>query len=309
MVSARTFEAIGTRCKVLAESEAAVEQVLAIAVDRVQALDQAASRFRTDSELSSLPRGSWQPISPVLAEVLAAALRTARLTDGLVDPTVGQAVTALGYDTDFEAVRSRRPAQPPARRQVVPGAHRILLDRDGRQVLIPHHITVDVGASAKAWAADWIARACARQLDAGVLVNLGGDLAIAGPAPVAGWRIAIDDGTTPPDGQPVVTLRSGGMATSSTRRRAWRSGERRVHHIIDPRTGDSATDVWQAATVTAASCELANAASTAAVVLGTEAPQWLARRGLPARLMSARGIPVFVGSWPDDQTHLKRRSA
>ncbi len=98
----------------------------------------------------------------------------------------------------------------------------------------------------------------------------------------------------------MITLRSGGLATSSTARRTWSAGDRSLHHIVDPRTGDVADPVWRAVTVTAATCEQANDASTAAIVLGTDAAPWLAHRGLHARLVSRDGAVVYVGDWPAD---------
>src|SRR5579859_6435695 len=75
-----------------------------VAVEKVVAgFDLACSRFRDDSELSAVNRGagSWVSVSPLFMEAMTAAVRAAELTDGDVDPTVGQALIALGYDRDF----------------------------------------------------------------------------------------------------------------------------------------------------------------------------------------------------------------
>ena len=144
------------------------------------------------------------------------------------------------------------------------------------------------------------------ELRGGFLVNLGGDIAVSGPAPDGGWQVALDD-TTEADfvDWPVISLRTGGLATSSTAVRTWYRGIREVHHIVDPRTGDMAEPVWRAVTVVAESAELANAASTAAIVLGRDAPRWLAERGLPARLMSRELLPVYVGDWPAERSGIR----
>jgi thiamine biosynthesis lipoprotein len=309
MLCSRTFSAIGTGCQVIAE-ESVVDAAAGIAEQQLAELDRACSRFRPDSELNRLVRGSAQPVSQLLCEVLAAAIRTATRTRGLVDPTVGHALAELGYDTDFDDVRAR---SVPARRQrprAVAGYWRIIVDQETRQVMIPRQVGVDLGASAKAWAADRAARTCGATLGGSFLMNFGGDLAVNGPAPEGGWRVAIDDSPPPsvggatagsrPRPRPVVTIRRGGLATSSTAVRTWRQGQRLVHHIIDPRTGDCAQAVWRAVTVVASTCELANAASTASIVLGQDAPEWLARRGLPARLVSIGGRHLYVGEWPED---------
>lgn len=307
----RSFAAIGTICHVLTTDPAQAEAAAAITRHQLDELDASCSRFRADSELSTLPRGRTVAISPLLTEVLAASIRTARRTNGLVDPTVGAAMRRLGYDDDFTTVQARpqpahpaagaRSAQPAPDYEPAPGFWRIVLDQAEHQVLIPHGIEVDLGASAKAWAADRAARSCADALPGGFLVNLGGDLAVRGAVPVGGWRVAIDDATEP-DAQhwPVVSVRRGGLATSSTAVRTWRHGDRELHHILDPFTGDVATPWWRAVTVVAETAELANAAATASVVLGAQAPLWLARRGLPARLVSQQGLPVYVGDWPEE---------
>ncbi|MDX6222320.1 MAG: FAD:protein transferase, partial [Frankiales bacterium] len=78
-----------------------------------------------------------------------------------------------------------------------------------------------------------------------------------------------------------------------------RSG-RDLHHIIDPRTGAPAATCWRTVTVAGASCVDANAASTAAIVMGAAAEEWLAGLGLPARLVGEDGSVVTVGGWPEE---------
>jgi thiamine biosynthesis lipoprotein len=261
-------------------------------------VDLACSRFRPDSEVSRLRQGREVPVGPVLAEALAVALRAARLTDGLVDPTVGGAVRALGYDRDFAAI-----VDGPVAPRAVPGWHRVLLDADRGAVLLPRGIDLDLGATAKALAADQAARAISAMAGCGVLVSLGGDIAVAGEPPAGGWRVAVGDDhrTAVADPQTVVTVRGGGLATSSTTQRTWLREGVRQHHIVDPRTGRPADVVWRTASVAAANCVDANTAATAAIVLGHEAPDWLAERGLPARLVAASGEVLVLGGWPADQ--------
>jgi thiamine biosynthesis lipoprotein len=168
---------------------------------------------------------------------------------------------------------------------------------------VPRGVALDLGATAKAMAADRIAARAAERGRCGVLVSLGGDVATAGPPPGDGWRIGIgDDHVTALDEPDVtVTVTAGGIATSGTTRRRWRRGGRTVHHIVDPRTGDVAARCWQTVTVAAASCLDANTASTAAVVLGPAAPAWLVERELPARLVDEDGTVSQVAGWPADE--------
>ncbi len=292
------FDAIGTTAEVLVTEPARLDEAGALLRGELDLLDRACSRFRADSEISGLAAGAWQPVSPLLGETLAVALRAAELTDGLVDPTIGTALVTLGYDRDFAAV-PRDSAAPAAPTGPAPGWWRVLLDRQGRQVLVPRGVVVDLGATAKALAADRAAALIAASCHCGVLVSLGGDVAVAGDPPAGGWRVGLgDDHTSSAPGDPVVTIVSGGLATSSITRRTWRRAGRTVHHIVDPRTGLPAEPFWRTVTVAAGNCTDANTASTAAILLGGDAPQWLAQRRLPARLVDVAGRITLAAGWP-----------
>jgi thiamine biosynthesis lipoprotein len=170
-------------------------------------------------------------------------------------------------------------------------------------------VKLDLGATAKAWAADRAALAIYETVGCGVLVSLGGDISTAGPAPSeepvgqkarADWRIHVtDDHRGGPDtpGQ-TISIAGGGLATSSTTVRRWRHREQIMHHIIDPASGTPAEVVWRTVSVAASDCADANIAATAAIVRGVRAPEWLAELGLPARLVGRDGEVLTVGSWP-----------
>jgi thiamine biosynthesis lipoprotein len=300
----RTFEALGTTAQVSVTDPAALESAVAAVEDELAAIDLACSRFRDDSELTALNRSGGRPFdaSPLLVEALGVALRAAELTDGDVDPTVGRAMAGLGWDCDFSVLVSRSERE---RFQVIPagGWRSIAIDAATGVVDVPAGVEIDLGATAKAFAADRSAHAASHAAgDAGVLVNLGGDLAVAGTTPDGGWPVLVtDDHRSPLDaaGQ-TVAVRSGGLATSSTTVRRWRAGGREHHHIVDPRTGLPADEVWRTVSVAAVSCVDANTASTAAIVRGREAPTWLERAGLPARLVSLDGSVTRTGDWPEE---------
>jgi thiamine biosynthesis lipoprotein len=267
-------------------------------------VDAACSRFRPDSELVALDRADGQPVpvSPVLHEALSVALRAAELTDGDVDPTVGSAMDAIGYDRDFELVeRDGRPLRLEVR--PVPGWRKVRLDDVYGTVTMPAGTRLDLGATAKAWAADRAARMLAAASGCGILVSLGGDTAVAGPPPEGGWRIRVQDVTGHPDEAPVgphttVAIRDGGLATSGTSARRWRRGGQELHHIVDPATGLPARTTWRTVTVAAATCADANTATTAAMLRGTSACDWLNGLGLPARLVAADGTVHTTAGWP-----------
>jgi thiamine biosynthesis lipoprotein len=165
---------------------------------------------------------------------------------------------------------------------------------------------LDLGATAKALAADRAAAAIEAATGCGVLVNLGGDIRVAGQPPETGWRVGIaedagfEDSTASLEPRQVVAIRDGGLATSSTSVRSWRRGGADLHHIIAPATGLPADSCWQAVSVAAASCVGANIASTAAIVRSDRAVPWLDGLGLPARLVRHDGSTVTVAGWPAD---------
>jgi thiamine biosynthesis lipoprotein ApbE len=296
-----SWRALGTLVQLVVTDPRALPEARQVLESDLAEVDAACSRFRPDSEIRAL-KGGRQAISPLLAEAVAVALRAARLTDGDVDPTVGAAMSAVGYDRDFEHII---PNGPPLSLTVrtVPGWREVHLD--GRSLTMPAGVQLDLGATAKAWAADRSAARIATSTGSGVLVSLGGDIAVAGPAPDGGWRIRVQDVTGAPGDRPAgpyaqIAIRDGGLATSSTAARRWQRGGDVLHHILDPRTGLPAEPVWRTVSVTAGSCADANAASTAAVIRGHRALGWLTQLGLPARLVDATGAVFTVAGWPDD---------
>jgi thiamine biosynthesis lipoprotein len=252
-------------------------------------------------------------ISSLLAEAVAVALTAADITDGDVDPTCGRSLAQLGYDRDFAAARQNN---TPLSQQAVPAAgwQAVELDRVRREIKIPAHVMLDLGATAKALAADRAAVRISDSVNCGTLVNLGGDIRATGTPPDEGWSIGIADNRGfdgeeaatgpavpgPPHCSAVVTIRDGGLATSSTKIRTWSRGTILLHHIIMPSTGMPADSCWRTVSVAAATCVDANTASTAAIIRGGRAPGWLASQCLPARLVSHGGEIVTIAGWPAD---------
>jgi len=266
-----SWQAIGTTALVRVTDDRHVGLAERILRTELASIDRAASSFRSDSEVSRLQRANGQRaiVSDELRQAVLAALTAASLTDGLVDPT-------LGANPGWREVEVR-----------------------GRTVRVPAGVMLDLGATGKALAADRAAAAIASAIDgAGVLISLGGDIATAGEPPEDGWLIHITDDHR--SGQTAfgqtVAIRRGALATSGTTVRRGPQG----HHIIDPRTGRSAETPWRTVSVTAATCVDANTASTASIVLGARAPEWLAQQGLAARLVDTQGSVTTVGGWPPE---------
>ena len=321
------LEAFGTVALVaVAETgNGGLERAVAAVERTVAEFDAACSRFRADSELTALnaSAGKAVRVGPVLLEAVNAALRAARLTEGDVDPTVGEALIALGYDRDFAEVSAgvvsgpagsrptgSRPAvsgpavsgpavpRPVAR---IPGWRAVHVDVGESTIRTAPGVILDLGATAKALAAD---RAAAAALDAagcGVLVSFGGDLAIAGVAPEEGWRVRVTDDHRADVDAPGqwILLHSGGLATSSTAvRRWWTASGVAAHHVVDPATARSVDSVWRTVSVAADSCLDANIASTAAIVRGEAAVPWLEQIGLPSRLVRDDLTVRHIAGWP-----------
>ncbi|GAA2498818.1 FAD:protein FMN transferase [Streptomyces longisporus] len=298
-----SFPALGTTASLLVADAGALGAARQVLDAELAAVDAACSRFRPDSELSraNAAAGAAFHVSALFAEAMDVALHAAEETGGVVDPTVGTAVAALGYDVTFAALRPQdlgpvRLAGPSA------GWRAVEWERAARRLRLPPGTALDLGATAKALAADRAAHRAAEVTGCGVLVNLGGDLSAAGQAPPGGWRIAIADDHAAPDtaARPTVSITGGGMATSGTTVRTWRRGGRRLHHIVDPATGDIPAPVWRTVSVAAISCVAANTAATEAVVVGERALGRLRRAGLPARLVRVDGAVERVCGWPED---------
>jgi thiamine biosynthesis lipoprotein ApbE len=319
------WQTLGTSAVLLVTDTRALERARAIVERELDEIDRACSRFRPDSDLQRVnaAAGRLVPVGPLLIEAVRVALRAAELTDGDVDPTLGNALVLAGYDRDWRLLAV--PAEEPDRggrsgedgwgpgehrpgrsrriaiqAHVTPGWRAIEIEREPAAIRLPSGVRMDLGATAKAWAADRAADAVHRATGAGTLLSLGGDIATAGAAPAGGWRILVTDdhrGGAGRQGQ-TVSIRSGGLATSSTTVRRWSHEGHTRHHIIDPVTGAPVAGTWRTASVAARTCLDANIASTAALIRAGSAPTWLEHHRLPARLVSEDGSVRLVGDWP-----------
>ncbi len=314
---ASSWRALGCDVRLVVTDEAQLGPARALLARGLEELDRAASRFRVDSEVTMIASagGRTVEISPVLADALDVALRAAEQTSGDLDPTVGGDLVHLGYDRDIaELPEDRGWALPIAGGTVAVGRaadwRDVDLDVARRTVRVPAGVLLDLGATAKARAADLAAASIARSGGCGVLVSLGGDIAVAGEPPEGGWVVRVQDVAGDPAEEPagtppcMIAIDSGGLATSSTAARRWRFHGSVVHHILDPATARPAPDVWRTVTVAAASCVAANVGSTTAVVRGSDGVPWLRELGLPARLVPSerwrRDGVVLLGGWPQE---------
>jgi thiamine biosynthesis lipoprotein len=296
-----TWRALGTTVAVLSSEPPELAEAAATVHRVLDEIDRACSRFRDDSELCRLNAAGGSPmrVSRLFVRATRCALRAARLTDGDLDPTIGSSIRAAGYDRDFATIR----AGGPVRFRRAGGWRGIELDDAHSTVRLPPGVELDYGATAKALAADIAAAAAGRDATGGVLVSIGGDIATAGTPPPDGWPVRVaEDHSSPLDGPgQTVALRGGGLATSSTTVRRWKRGERELHHILDPASGRPAQECWRTVSVAAACCVDANIASTAAIVRGERAADWLESLGLPSRLVAIDGTVSFAAGWPEGE--------
>jgi thiamine biosynthesis lipoprotein ApbE len=315
------WQALGSSAVVRVVEPWQLEPAMLVVRATLERFDYACSRFRSDSELTAVNARAGRPVevSPLLQEAVEIALRGAELTDGTLDPCLGRSLEQAGYDRDWELVRGsdgesdsdsddgdgdgegHRASRIVARRRAA--WREVEVDRTRGTVRIPLGTKLDLGATAKALAADRACAAVHARFGHGVLVALGGDLAAAGRAPSGGWRVHVTDdhlGGPQAPGQRVA-IENGGLATSSTATRRWRRGGESMHHIIDPVTDRPAVTRWRTVSVAAADCTDANIASTTALLRDGEAIGWLDRRGLPARLVELDGTVHTVAGWPAEE--------
>lgn len=289
---------MGTTNTVVVDDRAALPVAMALARALVCEIDDVCSRFKPDSELSRMNRMAGRgavELSPLLEEAIAAAIDAAAMTEGLVDLTVGRRVEEAGYTVTFRDMPQDGPSLELRIEQVL-GWRALDYDRAARTIRIPAGVAIDLGASGKAWAADRAATAVAGSLGVAVAVDCGGDIAVRGPVPDGGWPMRVCASVDDRAGQD-ITVYDGGLATSGTTVRRWRRGGVELHHIIDPFTGIPARTPWVMVSVAAATCLEANAAATAALIMGAPGRDWLDELGLPARLVDINGTVRYAGGW------------
>ena len=297
------WRALGTYVDVRTSPDA-VHRAVAIAIAVLAEVDAACSRFREDSDLSRANRAAGTPVevAPVLLAAVRVALEAAEQTGGLVDPTLGDVLVTAGYDRTFDLVPADAPG-PAALPQPRPRGAWREVQVSHERLLVPPGARLDLGATGKAFAADLVALAVVDELDTTVLVSIGGDVRVASPCggpastayPVVLGHSLADLAAGGPSAR--VGITGGGLATSSTSARRWRRGGRPWHHLIDPRTGEPATGPWRTITALGHTAVAANTASTAAIVLGDAAVDWLVERDVAARLVDHEGRVTRTPAW------------
>jgi thiamine biosynthesis lipoprotein len=278
----------------LVVSDPEASELAAVDLRRLmQHVEDAASRFLLDSDLNWANANAGRPIaiSRTLLRLVETALAEASRSAGAVDPTLGRDLARIGYDRDISLVAdSDAPASSRIRRA---DWRDVRLDRVNGLLTVPRGTALDLGASAKAQTADWAATELAGRYGCSVLVEIGGNVAVAG---ARSWQLTVTEQEGTPGQQ--ITMSSGGLATSTTVVRTWQRAGERMHHILDPATGLPAAGRWRTASVAASSATHANTCATATIVLGDAAVPWLVGQQVAARLVDQAGAVTTIGGWP-----------
>ena len=236
------------------------------------------SRFLPHSELSRVNARSGRVIavSPIFGRMVERALAAVAQTRGLVDPTLGAALEAAGYDRDFAQITATGTAAAPG-----PAGTPASVRLGDSLLWVPAGVQLDLNGVVKAATVD----DAVSLIGAEGFVCAGGDMAVRGPVDVA------------LPGGDAVRVASGGLATSGSLRRRWRRGATLQHHLIDPRTGAPSRSIWEQVTVSGATCLDADIAAKAGFLLSEEGPAWLDELGLPGRFVTAGGRVKANEAW------------
>jgi thiamine biosynthesis lipoprotein len=233
--------------------------------------EQALSRFRYDSELTQLNQTCEKDVhvSKTLWDVYRAAQEAERMTDGLVTPTLLEALTQAGYDRPFDELPLQTKPKPDPVQSTSPLLTEISVNENKRTMRLPAGVSLDFGGVAKGWASDQAMKRL--QIEGPALIDAGGDIAVSGEMSNGDpWPIGIADPFHPEEEIETLFLATGGVATSGKDRRRWKKGDTLQHHIIDPSTKKPADTDLLTVTVIGPDVLKAEAAAKAAFILGSQ---------------------------------------
>jgi len=296
---------MGSRCSLVWRGEPAAGDRLVAEVER---LEQCWSRFRPDSELCrlNLADSDEVTVSDDLADIVAASQLAWSTTGGLFDPSILDALELAGYPVSFERLARLTQQSDQSASRPSPGvAHVTVIRASGSPPVIhrPIGLRLDLGGIGKGLAADRVATDAIAEGVESIIVNLGGDVRVAGRAPAGGWSVGVEDPfhldrvwfdvTIPGDASGRAS--GGAVATSSSRGRRWMRHGVAAHHLIDPSTGEPARGGTAAVIVVAAECWWAEVVAKAALVAGgPAAAAELARQGVTGWVVAADGEVMAV---------------
>jgi thiamine biosynthesis lipoprotein len=259
---------MGTKFSVIcyAESRAVAAKAVAEAFLKAEQVNEVASDYLPESELSQLaihPIGKPIPLSPILYEILDHSRRLAEATDGAFDPTLGP-LTKLWRETrsnrrlpDTETLRSARASV---------GWRHFTLDAKSRTITLHREkMGFDLGGIAKGYAADLMLETLVKAGISRALITAGGDVRL-GDAPPGrdGWKVAVKTFDLSGNDE-ILTLSNAAVSTSGDLHQSVEIDGLNYSHILDPATGLGLTRRI-AASVIADNAKLSDALATAACV-------------------------------------------
>jgi thiamine biosynthesis lipoprotein len=258
-----TFRAMGSDAVVVIDGPGAL---LDTARRRVVELENLWSRFLAESDVSEMNRTSdWVHISDETLTLIDRSIDAWELTSGAFDPTILSSLVAHGYAESKTGPAGRTLLSRPPKRGPAPGPAGIEIDRTGSRVRLGEGVTFDPGGIGKGLAADLVASEAVASGASAAIVSIGGDVRIAGSAPLD-WVIAVED---PMDDDLIIAelqFEAGAVCTSSVLGRTWIDDGRTIHHLIDPATGHPMRSSIVSATVVAGEAWTAEALCKAAVI-------------------------------------------
>jgi thiamine biosynthesis lipoprotein len=266
------FHAMGSDVLVVLDSQSdQASQSLSQIPEYFEDWEQSLSRFRADSELSRLNRTVDQPmpVSATLWYVFETSQWAEQFTNGLVTPTVLDAMLELGYDQSFDSLPRYQHQSFMLSPVMTQSLTVVVADKGDQTICLPQGVHLDFGGIAKGWAAHQAVESL--KVEAPALVNAGGDIAISGPCSNGtAWEIKVKNPFDKDSDFEVLYVMCGGVATSGKDRRRWIQNDQLRHHIIDPMTGLPAVTDLMSATVIAPNVMEAEASAKAVIILGAE---------------------------------------
>ena len=296
-----SFPCMGNTAKIVVFGE---QDLLQIARFRLVDLENKWSRFIDASEISTINTadGKETYVSQDTVSLVQYLVDAQSRTHGLFDPSLLPAMIGLGYGVSRIDNSMKSEIAPNAQWAMPLSETRI--DQASGAVRLPRGATLDPGGLGKGLAADIVATELIARGASGVCVSIGGDMRIAGGSEMNGnWSVAVE---SPFEGCPALAsllLKSGGIATSSTRGKRWIGPLGEMHHVLHPNTAtplnESPGQLIQS-TVLASESVWAEVFATALLVGGLEQGMPLINQlGMAAMAVTVDGDVIESSNWKE----------
>ncbi|MEA1904800.1 MAG: FAD:protein FMN transferase, partial [Candidatus Hadarchaeota archaeon] len=280
---------------VIEENTEKAEMAIRSAFDEINRVEELMSDKKETSEIYTLNHREtgWVNLSPEVLHVLKEAKKYSGLTNSCFDPTV-KPLVSLWMERVRERGKIPEPYELSKGLELVGWENLVIDENGGRARFLKDGMEITLGGIAKGYAVD---RACEVLLKSGVqrsLVDIGGDIRAIG---TGSWTIAIQHPRQEDERLGIIELENRAVATSGDYRRYFFLGSRRVHHIINPKTGRPA-DACMSVTIVAENCICADALSTGVFVAGPEEGKTLlSSLGIKGLIVNSEGELITSKPW------------